>query len=99
LCIYHILLIPDLTQVIGYFLEQVLAVYGLLSNLQEGFVMNNILFVSSAMIFTWLIFVTCNIAQRATEEVGTLCLFVCLIVDLLNVFFSNAMGYEAWNRG
>jgi hypothetical protein len=74
----HILLIPDLTQVIGYFLQQVLAVYGLLSNFQEGFVMNNILFVSSAMIFTWLIFVTCNTAQRATEEVGTLCLFVCL---------------------
>jgi hypothetical protein len=56
-------------QVLGYFFEQVLAVYGLLAKLEEGFNRNNIVFMSDAIIFSWLIFITCNTAQRATDEV------------------------------
>jgi hypothetical protein len=75
--------------VIGYFVEQVLAVYALLSNLQEGFVKNNAVFVSIAMIFSWLVFITCNTAQRATEEVRTC--FVCVF----NNSISAVIGYKA----
>ena len=57
---------------IGFFVEQVLAVYGLLANLREGFAINNVAFVSSAVIFSSLIMVICNTAQCATEEVGIL---------------------------
>jgi hypothetical protein len=56
--------------VIGFFVEQVLAVYGLLANLREGFAIHNVAFVSSAVIFFSFIMVICNTAQRATEEVG-----------------------------
>jgi hypothetical protein len=62
--------------------EQVLAVYGLLANLKEGFTINNVVFVSSAVIFSSLIFVTCNTAQSATEEVG---IFFAL-VGVLNAY-------------
>jgi hypothetical protein len=55
--------------VLGYFIEQVLAVYGLLANLDEGFSKHNVVFVADAIIFSSLIFVTCNTAQRATDEV------------------------------
>jgi hypothetical protein len=55
--------------VLGYFLEQVLAVYSLLSNLQDGFSKFNIVFTSSFMTFSFLIFITCDTAQRATDEV------------------------------
>jgi len=58
--------------VIGYFVEMVLAVYGLLANLREGFAINNVVFVSSAVIFSSFIMVICNTAQCATEEVGVL---------------------------
>lgn len=44
--------------------------YGLLANLQEGFTINNVVFVLSAVIFSSFIFVSCNIAQYVTEEVG-----------------------------
>jgi hypothetical protein len=44
-------------------------VYGLLSNLGEGVNKDNFVFVAQAIIFSWLIFVTCNTAQRATDEV------------------------------
>ncbi|GFG31244.1 hypothetical protein Cfor_06772, partial [Coptotermes formosanus] len=57
-------------EVICSFVEQVLAVYGLLANLQEGFTINNVVFVLSAVIFSSFIFVSCNIAQYVTEEVG-----------------------------
>jgi hypothetical protein len=57
-------------QVMTYFMEQVLAVYGLLSNLDEGFAINNIVFIFGTILFSVLIFSTCDIAQRVTEEVG-----------------------------
>jgi len=59
-------------QVICCFVEKVLAVYGLLANLREGFAINNVVFVSSAVIFSSFIMVICNTAQCATEEVGIL---------------------------
>jgi hypothetical protein len=58
-----------LAQVIGYFYEEVMAVYGLLANLEEGFSRSNIALVSDAILFSLLIFVTCNTAHRATDEV------------------------------
>lgn len=76
---------------IGYFVEQVLAVYGLLSNLHEGFAINNAVFVTGAAIFSWLIFVTCNTAQRATEEVGA------GFVRVFNDSYSTVVGYRAWD--
>jgi hypothetical protein len=60
------------TQVICCFVELVLAVYGLLANLREGFAVNNVAFVSSAVIFSCFIMVICNAAQCATGEVGIL---------------------------
>jgi hypothetical protein len=59
-------------QVIGCFVEKVLAVYGLLANLREGFAINNVVFVAGAVLGSVSIFVTCNTAQCATEEVGIL---------------------------
>jgi hypothetical protein len=68
--------------VIGCFVEQVLAVYGLLANLREGFTVNNVVFVTGAVLFSSFIFVTCNTAQCATEQVGILLdrVFVCRVV-------------------
>jgi hypothetical protein len=55
--------------VVGYFFEQVLAAYSLLSGLQEGFSKFNVVFAASFLTFSWLIFITCDTAQRATDEV------------------------------
>ena len=71
---------------IAFFVEQVLAVYGLLANLREGFALNNVVFVSSAVIFSSFIMVICNTAQCATEEVGIL----LVPVSLCLVGVSNA---------
>jgi hypothetical protein len=64
--------------VTGCFMEQVLSVYGLLANLREGFAINNVVFVSGAVIFSSFIMVICNTAQCATEEVGILLVRVSL---------------------
>jgi hypothetical protein len=72
--------------VTGCFVEQVLTVYGLLANLRDGFAIHNVVFVAGAVIFSSFIFVTCNTAQRTTEEVG-------ILLDCVSVFrivFSNA---------
>jgi len=69
--------------VIGCFVELVLAVYGLLANLREGFAINNVVFVSSAVIFSSFIMVICNTAQWTTEEVGIL--LVCVSICRLGV--------------
>jgi membrane-bound acyltransferase YfiQ involved in biofilm formation len=55
--------------VIGYFIEQILSAYGLLANLEEGLNKSNIVLVADTIMFSWLVFVTCNTAQRATDEV------------------------------
>jgi hypothetical protein len=59
-----------------------MTVYGLLANIREGFAVNNVVFVTGAVIFSSFIFVTCNTAQRATEEVGILLdrVSVCRVV-------------------
>jgi hypothetical protein len=80
------------TQVIGCFVEQVLAVYGLLANLREGFAVNNVAFVSAAVIFSCIIMVICNTAQCATEEVGILLVHV----SLYRVGISNACLLQCW---
>lgn len=79
-------------QVIGFFVELVLAVYGFLSNLRECFAINNVVFVSSAVIFSSFIMVICNTAQCATEEVGIL----LVRVSLSRVGVSNVCLMQCW---
>lgn len=52
-------------------MQDVLAVYGLTSNMERGFDGVNSTFAVSALIFTYAIFVICDGGQLATEQVAT----------------------------
>ncbi|XP_021920294.1 gustatory and odorant receptor 24-like isoform X2 [Zootermopsis nevadensis] len=53
-----------------FFVQQVLAVYGILSEMGRGFDVVNSTFAVSAIMFTYAIFVICDAGQLATEQVG-----------------------------
>lgn len=54
-----------------FFVQQVLAVYGLLSEMGRGFDVVNSSFAVSAVMFTYAIFVICDAGEAATERVGS----------------------------
>jgi hypothetical protein len=53
-----------------FFVQEVLAVYGLTSNMERGFDGVNSTFAVSAVMFTYAIFVICDGGQLATEQVS-----------------------------
>jgi hypothetical protein len=69
----------DLTQNFGFsrtcnllvfFVQDALALYGLISNMECGFDSVNSTFVVSAVMFTYAIFVICDGGQLATDQVA-----------------------------
>jgi hypothetical protein len=54
-----------------FFVQEVLAVYGFLSEMESGFDVVNSTFAVIAIIFSYGIFVICDGGQLATEQVGT----------------------------
>jgi hypothetical protein len=75
--------LSDLTQEIGnalgvtricdllvFFVQDVLVVYGLTSNMEHGFNSVNSIFAVSAVIFTHAIFVICDGGQLMTDQVA-----------------------------
>ena len=53
-----------------FFVQDVLAVYGLTSNMERGFDSVNSTFAISAVVFTYGIFVICDGGHSATEQVA-----------------------------
>lgn len=56
--------------VILFFVQQVLAIYGLLSEMNHGLDIINGCFLFCALIFSYAIFVICDVAQKASEQVS-----------------------------
>jgi len=52
-----------------FFVQEVLAVYGLTSNMGRGFDSVNSTFAVSALMYTYAIFVVCDGGQLATDQV------------------------------
>jgi hypothetical protein len=56
-------------QVVLYFTLQLLGTFGFISRIQQADQITTIGFLATALIFTWLTYVFCNAADRATKLV------------------------------
>ncbi|KAJ9590819.1 hypothetical protein L9F63_016150, partial [Diploptera punctata] len=56
--------------IVVYFVQQVLAVYGFLAEMDKGFTTTRFGFIVSIIMFTYAIFIICSCAHRTTQKVG-----------------------------
>jgi hypothetical protein len=70
-----------------FFVQDVLAVYGLTSNMERGFDSVNITFAISAVLFTYGIFDICDRGHLATEQVAPqLTFFLNFLAKFANAY-------------
>jgi hypothetical protein len=74
-----------------FFVQQVLAVYGLLSEMGRGFDVVNSTFAVSAVMFTYAIFVICDAGQLATEQ-------VCPQLNFLTKTIASKVRTTGWKQ-
>jgi hypothetical protein len=70
-----------------FFVQEVLAVYGLTSNMEHGFDSVNSIFAVNVVISTYAIFVICDRGQLVTDQVAPQLIF------FLNFFTKLAVAY------